>query len=189
ISLCKRRDRPRGRSAAKHRDELASPHAHPSSDLEPTHYHPIAEERRCASQQKLRANVADGSGADITYLLSNVRLTPRKRTSRLRLEVAALCHKPTHAPQQMTPRSSTPSTKLRSSSKAGGAITSFNARLRDELLNGALDVAVLPRTAPLDVGSLGAESGDPSLDGLGDELGSIIGPDMPGDAPQDEEVR
>src|SRR5262249_35224122 len=33
----------------------------------------------------------------------------------------------------------------------------------------ALDVAVLPRTAPLDVGSLGADSGDPSLDGLGDE--------------------
>src|SRR5262245_15759653 len=51
----------------------------------------------------------------------------------------------------------------------------------------ALDVAVLPRTAPLDVGSLGAESGDPSLDGRRDELGSIIGPDMPGDAPQDEE--
>ena len=53
----------------------------------------------------------------------------------------------------------------------------------------ALDVAVLPRTAPLDVGSLGADSGDPSLDGLGDELRSIIRPDMPGDAPQDEEVR
>ena len=34
----------------------------------------------------------------------------------------------------------------------------------------ALDVAVLPRTAPLDIGSLGADSGDPSLDGLGDEL-------------------
>jgi len=53
----------------------------------------------------------------------------------------------------------------------------------------ALDVAVLPRTAPLDIGSLGADSSDPSLDGLGDELRSIIRPHMTGDAPQDEEVR
>ena len=53
----------------------------------------------------------------------------------------------------------------------------------------ALDVAVLPRTAPLDIGNLGADSGDPSLDGLGDELRSIIRPDMAGDTPQDEEVR
>src|SRR5262249_26380530 len=52
----------------------------------------------------------------------------------------------------------------------------------------ALDVAVLPRTAPLDIGSLGADRGDPSLDGLGDELRSIIRPDMTGDTPQDEEV-
>jgi hypothetical protein len=37
----------------------------------------------------------------------------------------------------------------------------------------ALDVAVLPRTAPLDIGSLGADSGDPSLDGLGDELSPL----------------
>src|SRR5215831_2845082 len=51
----------------------------------------------------------------------------------------------------------------------------------------ALDVAVLPRTAPLDIGGLGADSGDPSLDGLGDELRSIIRPDATGDAPQDEE--
>jgi len=50
----------------------------------------------------------------------------------------------------------------------------------------ALDVAVLPRTAPLDIGSLGADSGDPSLDSLGDELRSVVGPDMTGNAAQDE---
>src|SRR5215470_11607026 len=52
----------------------------------------------------------------------------------------------------------------------------------------ALDVAVLPRTAPLDVGSLGADSCDPSLDSLGDELRSVVGADVTGDATQDEEV-
>src|SRR5215472_4881855 len=40
----------------------------------------------------------------------------------------------------------------------------------------ALDVAVLPRTAALDIGGLGADGGDPSLDGLGDELRPIIRP-------------
>jgi hypothetical protein len=52
----------------------------------------------------------------------------------------------------------------------------------------ALDVAILPRTAALDIGSLGADSGDPSLDSLGDELRSVIGPDVTGTAAQDEEV-
>ena len=52
----------------------------------------------------------------------------------------------------------------------------------------ALDLAVLPRTAPLDIGSLGADSGDPSLDSLGDELRSVIGPDVTGTAAQDEQV-
>jgi hypothetical protein len=52
----------------------------------------------------------------------------------------------------------------------------------------ALDVAVLPRTAPLDVGGLGTDSRDPFLHGLGDELRSVVGPDVSGDAPQDEEV-
>src|SRR6266478_4541863 len=47
----------------------------------------------------------------------------------------------------------------------------------------ALDVAVLPRTAPLDIGSLGADSGDPSLDSLGDELRSVVGPDAHTDLP------
>src|SRR6516165_5210362 len=50
----------------------------------------------------------------------------------------------------------------------------------------ALDVAVLPRTAPLDIGHLGADSGDPSLDSLGDEL--VVGPDVSGNAAQDEQV-
>ena len=52
----------------------------------------------------------------------------------------------------------------------------------------ALDVAVLPRATPLDVGGLGTDSCDPFPHGLGDELGSVVGPDVSGDAPQDEEV-
>ena len=52
----------------------------------------------------------------------------------------------------------------------------------------ALDVAVLPRAARLDVGGLGADSGDPFLHGLGDELRSVVGPDVPGNAAQDEQV-
>src|SRR6266566_1076248 len=40
----------------------------------------------------------------------------------------------------------------------------------------ALDVAVLPRTAPLDI------------DSLGDELGSVVGPNVTGNAAQDEQV-
>src|SRR5215470_6617788 len=52
----------------------------------------------------------------------------------------------------------------------------------------ALDVAILPRTAALDIGSLGADSGDPSLDSLGDELRSVIGPDVTGTAAQDEQI-
>src|SRR5262245_9837452 len=52
----------------------------------------------------------------------------------------------------------------------------------------ALDVAVLPRTAPLDIGNLGADSGDPSLDSLGDELRSVVGPDVTGNAAQDEQI-
>ena len=53
----------------------------------------------------------------------------------------------------------------------------------------ALDIAVLPRTARFDIGSLGADSGDPFLHGLGDELRSVVGPDMTGNAAQDEQVR
>src|SRR5262249_34955204 len=37
------------------------------------HYHAVAEERRCASQQKLRADVADGSPPVIRRCRLNVR--------------------------------------------------------------------------------------------------------------------
>ena len=53
----------------------------------------------------------------------------------------------------------------------------------------ALDVAVLPRTARRDVGRLGADRGDPLLHGLGDELRPVVGPNVPGHAAQDEEIR
>ena len=43
--------------------------------LRAAHYHAVPEERRCASQQKLRANVADGSIASIA-LRTRVRLPP-----------------------------------------------------------------------------------------------------------------
>src|SRR6266550_834509 len=52
----------------------------------------------------------------------------------------------------------------------------------------ALDVAVLPRAAPLDVGSLGTDYRDPFLHGFGDELRSVVRADVSGNAPQDEEV-
>jgi hypothetical protein len=52
----------------------------------------------------------------------------------------------------------------------------------------ALDVAVLPRAAPLDVSGFGTDSRDPFLHGPGDELRSVVGPDVSGNAPQDEEV-
>jgi hypothetical protein len=52
----------------------------------------------------------------------------------------------------------------------------------------ALNVAVLPRAASLDVSGLGSDNRDPFLHGLGDELRSVIGPDVSGNAPQDEEV-
>ena len=53
----------------------------------------------------------------------------------------------------------------------------------------ALDVAVLPSAAPFDVSGLGADSCDPFLHGLGDELRSVVGPDVAGNATHDEEVR
>jgi hypothetical protein len=49
-----------------------------------------------------------------------------------------------------------------------------------------LDVAVLPGAAPLDVGGLGTDNRDPFLHRLGDELRSVIGPDVSGKAPQAE---
>ena len=50
-------------------------------------------------------------------------------------------------------------------------------------------VSVLPRARAFDVGRFGPDPGDPVLDGLGDELGSLIGPDMLGHAVQDHRKR
>src|SRR6516162_3602755 len=47
----------------------------------------------------------------------------------------------------------------------------------------ALDVAVLPGAAPLDVGGLGTDSRDPFLHRLGDELRPVVGADVSGNAP------
>jgi hypothetical protein len=53
----------------------------------------------------------------------------------------------------------------------------------------ALDEPVLPRTAWSDVSCLRSNSGDPLLDGFGDELCAIVRPNMSGYAAQDEQVR
>ena len=52
----------------------------------------------------------------------------------------------------------------------------------------ALDEAVLPGTAPLNVGRLSPYGSDPIPHRLGDELRSVVGPDVSGNAPQDEQV-
>jgi hypothetical protein len=52
----------------------------------------------------------------------------------------------------------------------------------------ALDVAVLPGAAVFDVGGLGTDNRDPFLQCLGDELRSVVGPDVSRNAPQDEEL-
>src|SRR5262245_20791062 len=52
----------------------------------------------------------------------------------------------------------------------------------------ALDVAVLPAAAPLEVGGLGTDSRDPFLHRLGDELRPVVGADVSGNAAQDEQV-
>jgi hypothetical protein len=70
-----RRERPRGR-AAEQRYERASPHGAPLLRLRAAHYHAAAEERRFASQQKLRAHVADGSTASVSQCPRRVRLSP-----------------------------------------------------------------------------------------------------------------
>ena len=52
----------------------------------------------------------------------------------------------------------------------------------------AFDVAIFPGRAWLDVGRPGADRCNPVLDRLGDELRSIIGPDVLRHAAQDEQV-
>jgi hypothetical protein len=53
----------------------------------------------------------------------------------------------------------------------------------------AVDVVVLSQAAALDICGFGTNSRYPFLHGLGDELRSIVGPDVTGNTPQDEEVR
>src|SRR4028118_1029934 len=53
----------------------------------------------------------------------------------------------------------------------------------------ALDKAVLPWTASLDVSGPCTHGCDPVLHGSGDELGSVVGADVGGNTAQDEEVR
>src|SRR5271168_915675 len=50
----------------------------------------------------------------------------------------------------------------------------------------ALNEAVLPGTAPLNVGRLGPDGSDPVLHGLGDEFRSVVGSDVFGHATQNE---
>ena len=52
----------------------------------------------------------------------------------------------------------------------------------------ALDVAVLPGRARLDERSLGSDRSDPAAYGLGDELGTVIGPDVGRWPTHDEQV-
>src|SRR3712207_5608672 len=52
----------------------------------------------------------------------------------------------------------------------------------------ALDVAVLPGRAPLDVGRLGPDRRDPALHGLGHELGAVVRANVPRHTAQDEQV-
>ena len=52
----------------------------------------------------------------------------------------------------------------------------------------ALDVTVFPGAARFDVGRLRPDCADPVLHRLGDELWTVVRPDMAGYATQDEEV-
>ena len=53
----------------------------------------------------------------------------------------------------------------------------------------AFDEAVLPGAAWCDVSGSRAYGSDPVVHGFGDELGPVVGADVPGDASQDEQVR
>ena len=52
----------------------------------------------------------------------------------------------------------------------------------------ALAIAVLPRTAPLDVSGPGSNGGDPIPERLGDKLRAVIGTNVSWDAPRDEQL-
>lgn len=51
-----------------------------------------------------------------------------------------------------------------------------------------LDVAVLPWAAGRDVGCLGTDGGDPILHGLGNELGTVVGANVPRNSTHDEQI-
>jgi hypothetical protein len=53
----------------------------------------------------------------------------------------------------------------------------------------AFDEAVLPGTARCNIGGPCADGSDPFLHGFGDELGAVVGADVPGHAAQNEQVR
>lgn len=61
-------------------------------------------------------------------------------------------------------------------------------KLVPELAVEALNVPVLPGRAALDIGGSGAHSADPALHGPGNELRTLIGPDVVGHATRDEEL-
>ena len=52
-----------------------------------------------------------------------------------------------------------------------------------------LDKAVFPRAAGRDVGGLRTDRSDPFLHGYGEELRAVVGTNVGGNAPQDEQVR
>ena len=52
----------------------------------------------------------------------------------------------------------------------------------------AFHISVLPWAAAFDVGGPCTHGCDPVLHGPCDELGSVVGADMPGNAAQDEEI-
>src|SRR6266480_1270909 len=67
----------RGMTCSWRLNARVSPHEGPFSGLAAARYHTVAPERRCASQQKLRADVADGS-----FTFQNVCPRDARRKSR-----------------------------------------------------------------------------------------------------------
>src|SRR5262249_19919724 len=82
--------------------ERASLHVGPFSGLAAARYHTVTPERRCASQQKLGADVADGSKADSSERGHPVRFTPESGQT-ADVSICLLCAKKrTNAAQQNT---------------------------------------------------------------------------------------
>src|SRR5262249_53360733 len=62
------------------------------------HYHTVAEERRCASQQKLRDDVADGSNSVMEVMSAARPLFHRERKSARDLAMSQTCQKRSFQP-------------------------------------------------------------------------------------------